>query len=126
MSPTPGKRPPALPELVRAQDRLTFIYLEHCTVHRDANAITATDARGVVHIPAASLGALLLGPGTTVSQQAVRLLAESGSTAVWVGEEGVRYYAHGRSLARSSRLLEAQARAAERILARPLRFSAKC
>jgi CRISPR-associated protein Cas1 len=38
------------------------------------------------------------------------LMAESGSTVVWVGEEGVRYYAHGRSLAHSSRLLEAQAR----------------
>lgn len=37
------------------------------------------------------------------------LMAESGSTVVWVGEEGVRYYAHGRSLAHSSRLLEAQA-----------------
>ena len=36
-------------------------------------------------------------------------MAESGSTVVWVGEEGVRYYAHGRSLAHSSRLLEAQA-----------------
>lgn len=104
-----GAKPPSLPELVRAQDRLTFIYLEKCNVHRDANAITATDARGTVHIPAATLGALMLGPGTTVSQQAMVLLAESGSTAVWVGEEGVRYYAHGRSLAQSSRLLEAQA-----------------
>jgi CRISPR-associated protein Cas1 len=37
------------------------------------------------------------------------LVAESGSTVVWVGERGVRYYAHGRSLAKSSRLLEAQA-----------------
>lgn len=110
MAQIPGRPPPELPELVRAQDRLSFIYLERCVVHRDANAITATDARGVVHIPAATLGALLLGPGTTVSQQAMMLLAESGSTAVWVGEEGVRYYAHGRSLARSSRLLEAQAR----------------
>lgn len=78
-------------------------------VHRDANAITARDARGTVHIPAATLGALLLGPGTNVSQQAMVLLAESGSTAVWVGEQGVRYYAHGRTLAGSSRLLEAQA-----------------
>lgn len=104
-----GAPPPDLPELVRAQDRMTFIYLERCVVHRDSNAITATDERGTVHIPAAALGALLLGPGTTVSQQAMVLLAESGSTAVWVGEEGVRYYAHGRSLAHSSRLLEAQA-----------------
>lgn len=98
-----------LGQLVRAQDRLSFVYLERCVVHRDANAITARDAKGTVHIPAATLGAVLLGPGTTVSQQAMLLLAESGSTAVWVGEQGVRYYAHGRSLARSSRLLETQA-----------------
>lgn len=39
------------------------------------------------------------------------LLSDSGSTAVWVGERGVRYYAHGNPLARSSRLLEAQAAA---------------
>lgn len=106
-----GTPPPDLTELVRAEDRLSFIYVERAIVHRDQNAITATDERGVVHIPAATIGALLLGPGTNVSHQAMLLLAESGSTAVWVGERGVRYYAHGRSLARSSRLLEAQARA---------------
>ncbi|MEV0760408.1 type I-E CRISPR-associated endonuclease Cas1e [Nocardia sp. NPDC050435] len=44
-----------------------------------------------------------------MTHQAMMLQAESGSTAVWVGERGVRYYAHGRSLARTSRLLEAQA-----------------
>jgi CRISPR-associated protein Cas1 len=110
MAKRPGSPTPDLPELVRAEDRISFIYLERAIIHRDQNAITATDERGVVHIPAASLGALLLGPGTRVTHQAMMLLAESGSTAVWVGERGVRYYAHGRSLARSSRLLEAQAR----------------
>lgn len=105
----PGTRPVPVSHLTRAQDRLTFLYLEHCVVNRDANAITAQDTRGTVHIPAATLGALLLGPGTTISQQAMVLLAESGSTAVWVGEHGVRYYAHGRTLTHSSRLLERQA-----------------
>lgn len=106
----PGTRPASLPELVRAQDRLSFVYLERSIVSRDASAITATDERGTVHIPAATLGALLLGPGTSVTHQAMVLLAECGSTVVWVGERGVRCYAHGRSLASSSRLLEAQAK----------------
>ncbi|MDR1634693.1 MAG: type I-E CRISPR-associated endonuclease Cas1e [Bifidobacteriaceae bacterium] len=110
MAPLRGAPPPDLKDLVRAQDRISFIYVERCFVHRDSNAITARDQRGTVHIPAASLGALILGPGATVSHQAITLLAESGSTAVWVGERGVRYYAHGRSLSGSSRLLEAQAR----------------
>ncbi|MCE1180667.1 MAG: type I-E CRISPR-associated endonuclease Cas1e [Micrococcales bacterium] len=108
--PPPGPPPVDIGELVRAQDRLTFVYLERCTVHRDGNAITATDERGVIHIPAATLGALLLGPGTRVTHQAMMLVAESGSTTVWVGERGVRYYAHGRTLTNSSRLIEAQAR----------------
>src|SRR5699024_6444144 len=102
--------PPAeVRELVRAEDRLTFLYLERCTIHRDSNAITAAKKEGTVHIPAASIGALLLGPGTHVTHQAMMLLADSGATTVWVGERGVRYYAHGQSLARSSRLLQAQA-----------------
>lgn len=104
-------RPSNTHELVRIGDRVSFIYLERCVVNRDSNAITATDERGTVHIPAATVGALLLGPGTTVTHQAMVLLSDSGSTVVWMGENGVRYYAHGTSLARSSRLLEAQAAA---------------
>jgi CRISPR-associated protein Cas1 len=98
-------------ELVRAGDRISFLYLQRCVVNRDSNAITAIDERGTVHIPAASVGVLMLGPGTTVTHQAIALLADSGSTVVWVGERGVGYYAHGVSLARTSRLVEAQAEA---------------
>ena len=111
MKAIPGARPPKVQQLARAQDRLSFVYLERCTVSRDSNAVTATNERGTLHLPAANLGVLLLGPGTRVTHQAITLLAESGSTAVWVGENGVRYYAHGSSLARSTRLLEAQAAA---------------
>lgn len=76
MAKRPGAPPPDLPELVRAQDRISFIYVERAIIHRDQNAITATDERGTIHIPAASLGALLLGPGTNVTHQAMVLLAD--------------------------------------------------
>ncbi|AWE41587.1 type I-E CRISPR-associated endonuclease Cas1e [Actinobaculum sp. 313] len=95
--------------LPRAQDRMTFLYVEHCVVHREDGALTARDAAGTIRVPAASLLAVMLGPGTSVSHQAMTLLGECGTTAVWVGERGVRYYAHGRSLATSTRLLVAQA-----------------
>ncbi|GAA0447640.1 CRISPR-associated endonuclease Cas1 [Paractinoplanes deccanensis] len=106
-----GATPAELADLSRAEDRISFLYLERSVIHRDSNAITATDDRGVVHIPAATIGVLLLGPGTSITHQAISLLADHGATAVWVGERGVRYYAHGRSLASSSRLLNAQAAA---------------
>jgi CRISPR-associated endonuclease cas1, ECOLI subtype len=80
-------------------------------VHRDSNAITVTDARGVAHVPAAALSVLMIGPGVRVTHSAMSVLSESGATTVWVGENGVRYYAHGVPPSRSSRLLEAQAKA---------------
>ncbi|MFD9422575.1 MULTISPECIES: type I-E CRISPR-associated endonuclease Cas1e [unclassified Streptomyces] len=98
-------------ELTRVGDRLSFVYLERCTVHRDSNAITAEDADGVTHLPSATIGTLLLGPGTRVTHQAMALLGDSGAGVAWVGEHGVRYYAGGRALTRSSGLIEAQATA---------------
>ncbi|MFW6695491.1 type I-E CRISPR-associated endonuclease Cas1e [Streptomyces sp. MAR4 CNX-425] len=97
-------------ELTRIGDRLSFVYLERAVVHCADNAITAADGDGVRHLPSATIGTLLLGPGTKISQQAVRLLGESGVGIVWVGEHGVRYYAGGRALSRSAALAEAQAR----------------
>lgn len=88
---------------------MTFLYLEHCVVHREDGALTAKDERGIIHVPAASLLTVLLGPGTSISHQAMSLLGECGTTAIWVGENSVRYYAHGRSLASSTRLLLEQA-----------------
>ncbi|WP_329359854.1 type I-E CRISPR-associated endonuclease Cas1e [Streptomyces anulatus] len=107
---TVGKRPALTPRhLTRTAERLSFIYLERCTVHRDANAITAEDADGTTHIPSATIGTLLLGPGTRITHQAMSVLGETGACVIWVGEHGVRYYAGGRALSRSAALLEAQA-----------------
>lgn len=57
-----GATPPNISELTRSSERLSYIYVEHATIHRADNAITMTEERGVTHIPAASLSALLLGP----------------------------------------------------------------
>ncbi|MFE0921272.1 type I-E CRISPR-associated endonuclease Cas1e [Streptomyces nigra] len=108
---TVSRRPALTPrELTRTDERLSFVYLERCTVHRDANAITAQDAEGTTHIPSATIGTLLLGPGTRITHQAMSVLGETGAAVCWVGEHGVRYYASGRALSRSSALMEAQAR----------------
>lgn len=110
MANIPGARPSKPIELSRAEDRISFLYLEHCTIGRDSNSLTATDDQGVMHIPSAALGVLMLGPGTRVTHQAMVVIADAGSTIVWVGENGVRYYAHGRPIGRSTRLLEQQAK----------------
>lgn len=107
---TVGQRGASSPrDLTRIADRISFVYLERCTIHRDDNAVTAENADGITHIPSATIGTLLLGPGTRVTHQAMSVLGDSGAGVVWVGEGGVRFYAGGRSLTRSSALVEAQA-----------------
>ena len=100
---------PALQDLPPVSERLTYIYLEHCVLSRDDGALTATYKDGVVYIPSCSVSVLLLGPGVDVTSKALGLIADSAITAVWVGEHGVRYYAHGRALSNHTRLLEKQA-----------------
>ena len=58
MRPIPGVRPPDPKDLVRVRDRLTFLYVERCTINRDSNAITVADGHGIAHVPAAALSVL--------------------------------------------------------------------
>ena len=110
MSRMAGAKKAELPELPRIEDRVSFIYIEHAKVNRQDSAITVAESRGIVRIPAAMIGVLLLGPGTDISHRAVELLGDTGTAMIWVGERGVRQYAHGRSLARTTRFLVKQAK----------------
>lgn len=100
---------PDIQALPRVQDRLTFLYLEHCQISREDSAITAKSMSGTVHIPAAQISVLMLGPGTTVTHRAMELIGDAGVSVIWVGEQGVRYYASGRPLTHKSHLLLRQA-----------------
>ena len=110
MSRHPSEVPIARQELARVGNRISFLYVERAIVNREGNALTIQDHRGVSHVPATSLAALLLGPGTRVTYAAMALMGDAGTSVVWVGEKGVRYYAHGRAPAKSSRMAEAQAK----------------
>lgn len=107
---TPSVVPPVLADLVRADERISFLYFERCIVNQAENAITITDDEGTIRIPVATLGVLMLGPGTTISHKAMASIGENGASVVWVGERGVRMYASGRPLTHSSRLLIRQAK----------------
>ena len=97
-------------EVPRIGDRVTFIYVEHAKINRVDGAVTVAESRGIVRIPASMIGILLLGPGTDISHRAMELLGDSGTGVAWVGEHGIRHYAHGRSLSHTSRFLEIQAK----------------
>ena len=105
-----GAKKADLTELSRVRERVTFLYLEHAKINRQDSAIVVIDTRGTVAIPAALISVLMLGPGVDVTHRAMELMGDAGMSVVWVGERGVRQYAHGRALTHSSALLVAQAK----------------
>nr|MCA8837213.1 type I-E CRISPR-associated endonuclease Cas1e [Pseudomonadota bacterium] len=59
---------------------------------RSQEAIDNTLESGDYSIPFQNVSSILLGPGTTVSHDALRILARHGTALVAIGEDGVRMY----------------------------------
>jgi len=96
-------------DLHRIEDRVSTVYVERCHVDRDENAVVLVNRERTVRIPAALIGAVLLGPGTRATHAAIALLADSGASICWVGEHGVRMYACGLGPSRGAHVIERQA-----------------
>lgn len=99
----------SLKELARFTESLSFLYVEHAVIEREHSSVAAFTAAGRVSIPAATLSALMLGPGTRITHAALTVLAGSGVVVLWVGEDGLRFYAFGRGKTAHSRWLGRQA-----------------
>ena len=104
-----GAKKAELNELPRISERVAFIYIERANINRIDSAIVVNNADGIIRIPIALTCVLMLGPGTDISHRAMEIVGNSGTSIVWVGENGVRYYAHGMALSHSTKYLERQA-----------------
>lgn len=99
----------ALPKI---RDSVSILFIEKGRVDRDEAAIAVHDKTGKTPVPVASLAVLVLGPGTTITHAAVRVLADNCCLIIWAGEENVRFYALGTGGTRSAAPLLLQARLA--------------
>ena len=89
------ERPP-LETLAAAKDRWTPLYLEHGRLEVDDSSVKWIGADGLLcRIPVATVSALILGPGTTVTHAAIKACAESNTLVCWTGEESFKFYAFG-------------------------------
>jgi CRISPR-associated protein Cas1 len=84
-----------LHELPKLRDSLSYLYVEHAMVDKKDSSIEFIQKEGRTQAPVAALCVLMLGPGTSISHAAVKVLAESGCLLVWTGEDATRCYAQG-------------------------------
>jgi CRISPR-associated protein Cas1 len=98
--------------MLQIKDRLSFFYVQRgsLTVIDGCLVLTDSDDKTQYEVPARATVTIMVGPGTTVSTEAIRLAAAYGVLITWVGEHGVRCYSAGRPWSDNTEWLEKQVR----------------
>lgn len=96
--------------MLQIKNRLSFFYVERGSLSVIDGCLVLTDNEDRVQyeVPARAMVSILVGPGTTVSTEAMRLAGRYGVNTIWVGEHGVRCYSAGRGWTQNVKWLEKQ------------------
>lgn len=82
--------------LPQVKDKYPYIYLERGRLEIDDSSVKWIDSDcNVVRLPIAMLNCLLLGPGTSITHEAVKVVAAANCGICWVGEDSLLFYAAG-------------------------------
>ncbi|MFH1562009.1 MAG: type I-E CRISPR-associated endonuclease Cas1e [Nitrospirota bacterium] len=95
--------------LPQVKDKYPFLYLERGRLEIDDSSVKWIDCDcNVVRLPIATINTLLLGPGTTITHEAVKVMAAANCSVCWVGEDSLLFYAVGQSPTADSRNMRTQ------------------
>ena len=82
--------------LPQVKDKYPFIYLERGRLEIDDSSLKWIDSeRNIVRIPVAAINTILLGPGTSLTHEAVKTAVAANCVICWVGEDSLLFYAAG-------------------------------
>jgi CRISPR-associated protein Cas1 len=99
--------------LPQIKDKYPFLYLERGRLEIDDSSVKWIDSEGnVIRLPIATINTVLLGPGTSITHEAVKVMASANCTVCWVGEDSLLFYAVGQTPTANTRNLRTQMLAA--------------
>jgi len=95
--------------LPQIKDKYPFLYLERGRLEIDDSSVKWIDCDcNVVPLPIATINTLLLGPGATITHEAVKVMAAANCSVCWVGSDSLLFYAVGQSPTANSRNMRTQ------------------
>ena len=95
--------------LPQVKDKYPFIYLERGRLEIDDASVQWIDSESnVVRLPIATLNCLLLGPGTSITHEAIKVIAQANCNICWVGEDSLLFYANGQTPTADTRNMREQ------------------
>ena len=89
---------PKTHELPRSIDRVSFVYLDQTSINVDGGSIIAWRQGVKLALPVSSVICLILGPGATITHDAIKLIGGAGTAIVWMGSDQSRFYAAGKGI----------------------------
>lgn len=99
-----------LHDLPRFEDRWSYLYLERGILDQESNGLVMHQGDNDTLLPIDQICLVMLGPGISITHAAVKTLAANNCLLAWVGEDGIRLYAHSTGGTFSARRTIAQAR----------------
>lgn len=78
------------------KDRHPLIYLEYGRIEVDDSSVKWISSQNeVIRLPVALLNTIFIGPGTTITHEAVKVIANSNTSICWIGDQSLKFYAYG-------------------------------
>lgn len=99
-----------LHDLPTFKDKFGYIYIEHAIIKQKNNAIVSHNKDEFLTLPIANLAVLMLGPGTSITHEAIKTIADNNCLIVWCGTKGIRLYGFANGGSRSSKNIVTQAK----------------
>lgn len=95
--------------LPQVKDKYPFIYLERGRLEIDDSSVKWIDSEAnLVRIPTAMIHTILLGPGTSITHEAIKVITAANCTLCWVGEDSLLFYAVGHTPTANTRNMKKQ------------------
>lgn len=84
-----------LQELPKFEDNWSYLYFEKGKIDQFQKSVAFHFGEKQIQIPIETVTLIMLGPGTTITHEAIKRISESRSLVAWTGEMGVRFYSAG-------------------------------
>lgn len=86
----------------KLSNKMPFIFLEHCSLTVKDSNIVAKSKKDDINIPIESIATIMLGPGTSISHEAVKILSKNNTQINFVSSDNLLMYSCAKSFNRKN------------------------
>lgn len=100
-----------LNELPLLKDCISFLYVEMAIIEQDEFSICIKQGRNKYRVPITQFASLLVGPGVSITHEAMKNIANAGTIVIWCKRNGDGFYVAGKGRNNNTQNLIMQAKA---------------